>query len=146
MTVIVINPQAAGLTESDKAQVLGIALFWRSNTDNGYSLKLDAEEDLKPWIENAALRGQAFLDISKRDGNTLQQTLQYTVEKLQGFAKDAQGKDGTMADSQLADETLVALLILRSFGLANDEDDYNGLSLLCANDIYEPPTLTWNEN
>ena len=129
-------------------RMLGVDLFWKSSSAEGFTLHIhtppDAKEDLLlPWIEHCITETQGWLDKMHAKGYPLERVLNTMAEELDKIG--AMSVEGRTADRSVPSQALANLLVMRSFGRANDDDDHNGILLTCASDPYVLPMLKYGK-
>ncbi len=140
MQMLMMGPGVKGGT----TKVMGVVLLYRNDTGKGFHITLDGGgRDLGPTLHEAAHCAQKNLDRLAREGHPLATVLDYMERALGEVARrHVPEVPGTRADAGTA---LTHLLTLRSFGRAEDSDEYTGIVVVSAGSgLYKPPVLTWN--
>src|SRR5262252_1171215 len=132
----------------DSPALIGISMHYLSPGGAGvFDISLDAGPalpDVWPLVERAAVRAQQYLDACLMDNLTLIQTLMSVLRWMDKLTLAVPGQKAGPGGTPCSLEALMGLLILRSFGLAADDDDDNGFVAIWYREPKDLPVLTWH--
>lgn len=145
-TIVLMNPAC------DAPGLASLSVHWlgRGGEPGGpksFDLRVEAsdtEPDVWPLVVEGATRAQSYLDNCALHGMPLLIVLDTVERMLDALAGYLYGEDPHRSMDGTVESAVTGLLILRSFGRADDTDEYRGFVPVWNLLPREFPTLQWN--